>query len=175
MRPLIAIAAMSIAATAPAQRVRGVDEIVADLALGHCPMALANQFPLAANPTLTGMGFPTVPRIERDARFGPMQVLERPNAEGNIRFAVAPGKVCQVIVDGPRRASALARIRTAMTGMAAMGVDFRPAPRPAAAPASIQAKAFKAIVAPGQVLNLHLVQLATPRPMLVAQLFGTGS
>jgi hypothetical protein len=177
MRTLAALTAILVAAAAPAQQlpVKPVDEIIADLALGHCPMVLAGQFPLRDNSTLTAMGFPRAPADETSPSMGAIQTLFRPHPDGNIRFAVRPGRICQVVADGSRRAAALARIRRSLPMMAEMGTNFRPAPRPANAPATASVEAFKATVAPGQVLNLHLVELATPQPTLIAQMFVTAN
>lgn len=166
-RALLAVALLTPAA-ASAQDTP-IEEVVADLAYGYCPLFLAGQFPLADNESLTRHGFAGQVQTGRDPRFGAVQLVEAKRADGELAFGGVPGKACNVTVIGPNRAKALARLRASM---ALMGLDFKPAANATPVPAGLTVETFRAAVG-GQILNLQLIEGAAPTALVSAQLYVT--
>ena len=167
--PAAAACALLLAPGASAQpREYSVEEIAGDLAYGFCPLFLANGFALDA-PELAERGFSPAVQTQEAPRFGQIRVVTAKRADGEITFGGAAGKVCSVAVTGERRAAALSKLREAM---AWTGLDFKPAPALAPAPAGVTVETYKAPVE-GQFLVLQLAEVSGPTPSVLAQLFAT--
>lgn len=162
-------AALLLAPAASAQdNVRPIDETAADLAYGLCPLYLAGQLSLTG-PELAGRGFDAKIEKSQHPRFGEMQVVSAKLADGEIGFGGAPETTCTVIVMGPNRAAALARLRR---DMPLMGLDLQPDPANSGARGPAKVETFKARVEEKAVLYVQLIEAdAGPTPMISAQLF----
>ncbi|RYD55919.1 MAG: hypothetical protein EOP60_05535 [Sphingomonadales bacterium] len=170
-RFVLAAAALLVApAAASAQDAeKPIDEIAADLAYGFCPLFLADQLALTGNPQLAALGFDAKVQKLPHPRFGEFEQIGLKRADGEIGFGGAAGKACNVVVMGPKREAALARLRSSMR---LTGLDFKPATNvktPAITGVTIET--FKAPVE-GQFLYVQLIQAGGPTPMVSAQLFG---
>lgn len=143
-----------------------IEEIASDLAYGFCPLYLAGQFSLTA-PELAERGFGPNVQKQPHPRVGEMSIVSAKHADGEIAFGGAPGKACTVVVAGPKREAALARLRETM---AWTGLDFQPAANPGPDLAGVKVETFKAPVE-AQMLYVQLVQADAPVPTVAAQLF----
>jgi hypothetical protein len=157
-----------LAAPASAQRDYKFDEIAADAAYGLCPLFLAGQFPLTS-PQLAERGFGSAVHKKSHPRFGELQIVAVKRAEGEIAFGGAPGQVCMVVVTGPGRDTALARLRETMSFM---GLPFKPVPHQGPQLAGVSVDTFRAPVE-RQFLTVQLIQATGPTPSVSAQLFAT--
>ena len=169
MKRALAASACLLLAAAPAAaqpREWPIDEMAADLAYGFCPLYLAGQFSLTG-PELAERGFGSTISRQPHPRVGEMETVSAKHEDGEIVFGGAAGKACTVVVTGPKRPEALAKLRSSM---AYMGLDFQPAPAPGPSIAGVTAETFKAPV-DGQMLYLQLVQADVPVPTVAAQLF----
>jgi hypothetical protein len=166
---LAAVGLLASPAAAAQERVVPLAEIASDLAYGYCPLFLAGQFPLTGNPKLTAFGFGSVIEKRQDARFGEYQTVTLKRADGEVAFGGASGKACSVVIAGAQRQAALAKLRETMSWM---GLDFKPVPNAAAAPAGVTVETFRAPV-DAQFLNVQLIQIAGATPAVVAQLYAT--
>lgn len=173
--PLVAIAILAgapvpAAAAAQGERPfdapRPIDEDAADLAYGFCPLYLAGQFSLTG-PLLESRGFGKTIEKQPHPRVGEMEMVSSKRADGEIGFGGAAGKACTVVVTGPKRDAALARLRKSM---AFMGLDMQPTANPGPAVPGVAVETFKAPVE-GQMLYVQLVQASSPVPVVAAQLF----
>ena len=154
------------AAGAAQERQWPIEEIASDLAYGFCPLYLAGQFSLTG-PELAERGFS--PNVQRQPhpRVGEMSIVSAKRPDGEIAFGGAPGKACTVVIAGPKREAALARLRETMSWM---GLDFQPTANLGPDIEGVTAETFKAPV-DAQMLYVQLVQAAAPTPTVAAQLF----
>jgi hypothetical protein len=169
LRPLAAAAcALMLSAPAAAQLdgQRPIDETAADLAYGYCPLYLAGRFPLTG-PLMESFGFGKTIEKRPHPRVGEMEMVTSKRSDGELAFGGAVGKACTVVVAGPNRAAALARLRKSM---AFMGLDMKPAANPGPKVAGLAAETFKAPLE-GQMLYVQFIQASTPAPVVAAQLF----
>jgi hypothetical protein len=145
---------------------RPIDEVAADLAYGYCPLYLAGQFTLTG-PLLESRGFGKTIARQPHPRVGQMEMVTSKRPDGELGFGGAVGKACTVVVTGPKREAALARLRK---NMAYMGLDMKPVANPGPAVRGLVVETFKAPVE-AQMLYVQLVQGRTPQPTVAAQLF----
>jgi hypothetical protein len=170
---VVAACALTLSAPASAQvgdrpfdAPRPIDEEAADLAYGYCPLYLAGQFSLTG-PLLESRGFGKTIAKQPHPRVGVMEMVTSKRDDGEIGFGGAVGKACTVVVTGPKRDAALARLRKSM---AFMGLDMKPVANPGPAVAGLTVETFKAPVE-GQMLYVQLIEGRTPAPTVAAQLF----
>ena len=174
LRTLVAACALMLPVAASAQvdeqrpfdEPRPIDEDAADLAYGFCPLYLAGQFSLTG-PLMESRGFDKTVRKQPHPRVGEMEMVSSKRADGELGFGGAAGKACTVVVTGPKRDAALARLRQSM---AFMGLDLKPTANPGPAVPGVAVETFKAPVE-GQMLYVQLVQASAPTPVVAAQLF----
>ena len=168
-RAVLAACALLLPAAAAAQDAQPpIEEIAADLAYGYCPLYLAEQFPLADNPKLTGFGFGAV-TTQQDPRYGAVTTVSAKSADGDLVFGGAPGKTCTIAATGRKRDAVIAKLRQSMSYM---GLDFKPVPNVTAGVPGFTVETFKAPVE-AQFLFVQLIQGTTPVPTVSAQLFVT--
>jgi hypothetical protein len=173
MRVLRALAAGALCLPAPAaaaaqDRQWPIDEIAADLAYGYCPLFLAGQFSLTG-PELAERGFAPAVQTQPHPRMGEISMVSAKRPDGEIAFGGAPGKTCTVVVNGPKRGAALARLRESM---AYMGLDFAATANIGPDVPGVAMQTFKAPV-DGQQLYVQLFDAGGPTPVVMAQLFVT--
>jgi len=169
MRSLLAAAACTLllpAAAAAQDTQRPIEEDAADLAYGFCPLYLAGQFSLTG-PELEQRGFGKAVTKQPHPRVGEMELVSARRADGELAFGGAAGKACTVVVSGPKREAALARLRESM---AYMGLDFKPSANVGPEVPGVSVETFKAAV-DSQTLYVQLVQAGAPAPVVAAQLF----
>jgi len=166
---LAAFSALLLAPAPAAAELRAqqpIDEVAADLAYGFCPLFLADQFPLTS-PELAQRGFSATVQKSPHPRFGEMSIVEAKRPDGSLAFGGAPGKVCTIVVQGPKREAALARLRSSMalTGLAFAKTANLTPDAPGVAVETYSAPVEK------QRLVLQIIQAGGPAPVLAAQLF----
>jgi hypothetical protein len=163
----LALALLLPQAAAAQSNVRPIDETAADLAYGLCPLYLAGQIELT-DPQFADRGFGTKIVTSQNARFGEIRMIEAKLADGDVAFGGAPQKTCSVIVGGPKRAAALARLRDSM---ALMGLEFAPDPANTGIRSGARLETFKAKADATSYLYVQLIDTDTPMQMVSAQLF----
>ncbi len=171
LRPLLAAACFALLpAAAGAQDLPQppIAESAADLAYGYCPLFLGGQFSLTA-PELTRHGFGPDIQTQTNPRFGEVQVVNAKREDGALAFGGAPQKTCTVVVAGPQREAALARLRSSMS---MMGLSFVPVPHTGARIEGVQVESFRAPI-DSQFLHIQLIQASGPTPVVSAQLYVT--
>lgn len=131
---------LSVPATAQLEGQRPIDEEAADLAYGYCPLYLAGRFSLTG-PLLESYGFGKTIQKQPHPRVGEMEMVTSKRSDGELAFGGAAGKACTVVVSGPQREAALARLRTSM---AFMGLDMKPAANPGPDVTGVAVETFKA-------------------------------
>jgi hypothetical protein len=143
-----------------------IEEIATDLAYGFCPLYLAGQFSLTG-PELAERGFGATVETKQDARFGQVSVVTAKRPDGEVTFGGVAGKTCTVVVAGPSREAALAKLHETMSYM---GLDFAPTANLTPDITGTAVETFKAPVE-AQILYLQLIEAGGPTPAVIAQLF----
>jgi hypothetical protein len=160
-------AALLVSAGASAQgNVRPIDETVADLVYGLCPLFLAGQIPLG-DARLVDRGFSAKVETAAGTRFGEIQVVKASLNDGEITFGGAPGTVCGVTAEGAKTDAVMAVLKK---NMSFAGLHFQPVADTSGAPPSIRVETFRAPV-DNRFLYLQLLRTEMPKPIISAQLF----
>ncbi|HEX8578873.1 MAG TPA: hypothetical protein VF655_04675 [Allosphingosinicella sp.] len=162
-----AAAALLAAAPAVAQpRVYSPEEIASDLAYGFCPLFLAGKFPLNS-PQLAERGFGTKVTTESHPQLGEMGLVAATYPGGEIAFGGASGRMCRVILTGPKRDAALKQLKDTMSYT---GLPFQPTPNVGEDVPGMTTETFKAPIE-GGTLYVQLIDAREASNMISAQLF----
>lgn len=122
-RLALAVAALVLSPAVSAQDAgKPIDEVATTLAYGFCPLFVDAGFSLESNAALSSMGFEGKPEAGKDERFGDIETLTAKRTDGGLTFGGKLGKFCSVVVTGPQRIAALAKLRAMMPRM---GLDLK--------------------------------------------------
>ena len=152
-------------------RTYATDEVAADASYGLCPLFLAGQFQLSDNSMLAERGFGDKVTRTPNARFGEVVQVTRKANDGTVTFGGVSGKVCAVTITGANLDKIYLRLRK---DKALTGIAFLPDSGQSGQKGAALIEAFKAQVEE-QKLNLLLIRIKQPTPMIVVQLFGTAN
>lgn len=144
-------------------------EIAADLAYGLCPLFLAGQLDLEANYLLEERGFASKVKLRQVEPHGEIGEVTAIRPDGSIHFGGAPGRLCNVTVNGTSRDETLDRLRSHMM---LMGLVLQPDPANSGTFGATTIEAF-AGPAENQILHVQLGVTEVPVPSVIAQLYVT--
>ena len=166
--PLAAATALLLATPAPAEirAQQPVEELAADLAYGLCPLFLTGGLKLD-DAQLTERGFgPAVEKLSHP-RFGELTLVGAKRPDGEVAFGGAPGKLCSVVVQGPKLAAVMARLRSAMV---LTGLSFSASKNLTPDVPGVNVQTFRAPI-DRQTLYVQLINAGGPKPAVMAQIF----
>jgi hypothetical protein len=149
-----------------------IEDVALALVTEQCPRLLRKQLEIGTDRELKALGLGNVQQIS-DARLGQIDQVVSERPDGGIAFAGSPGKSCQVVVLGPRRAASLAKLRTSI---ARFTIPLAPDPANSGARGpGVQLETFKGELAPGATLYVQLIDVSTGKmPMAALQISAMG-